>query len=151
MLGCVIGLPLLVLGMLLLLETFNPEFRPVKADIRFIGYTNTVWGHIAQMRVQNTSDFPIILAGGFSRLESKSSADWKTSPISIRLPGNLLQPGQSEVIEFATPVLTNTWKIEVGYYEHESKVMRTYEAVLRKIGLQQATLVWMVESEIVTP
>lgn len=150
LLGCVIGLPLLALGILWVLDT-SAQLRPVTADIRFIGYTNTMWGHMAQMRVQNTSDFPIAFGGWPGELEIKSRVGWKHSQISIPLNGNVIQPGQSEVIEFATPVMTNTWKMEVGYYEFESKKVRTIKALLRKIGLHQSTKVWMVESEIVTP
>jgi len=150
LLGCAIGLPLLALGILWVLET-SAQLRPVTADIRFIGYTNTMWGHMAQMRVQNTSDFPIALAGLPGELQIKSRVGWKHSQISIPLHGNVIAPGQSEVIEFATPVLTNAWRMEVGYHEYESKKVRSINALLRKIGLGQSTKVWMVESELVTP
>lgn len=150
LLGCVIGLPLLALGLVWLQYIIDLN-RPVTADIRFIGYTNTMWGHMAQMRVQNTNDFPIALAGWPGEFQIKSHVGWKHSQISFGSHGNVIKPGQSEVIEFATPVLTNAWRMEVGYYEYESKKARTINALLRKIGLDQSTKVWRVESEIVTP
>jgi len=134
-----------------LVYSIDPR-RPVTADIRFIGYTNNpAWGHTAQMRVVNTSDFPIALAGWSDVLETKAFVAWRSFPISTPLRGNVLQPGQSEVIEFATPALTNTWRIRVGYYEHEPGMVRTFKAVLYKIGLETSITVWSVESEIVTP
>lgn len=151
MLSFLLGTPVLFIALWYALDQLNTT-QPIKADIRFIGYTNGLNGvQMAQMRVVNKSNFDIARAGVGDQLHLVSTNAVRSYPISISYTGIILRPGESAVIEFPSSIMTNLWRISVLYYEYPTEGIRTLDRCLRKIGGGISTKSTVIESETVTP
>ena len=123
--------------------------QPLRADVRFTGYTNNAAGtRLASFEVVNRSAYTIrSLPYHFAAVPPGGK--------SIVLPAykgqgvSLLLPEAHETVFVVPPPTTNAWQVKLSYTEKESPPVQIFRGLVRLLGVRQSGKVQMVEGPVV--
>ncbi len=149
-----LGLLLVLFGAALLFRVASQR-SPVQADVRFLGYTNSVSGtRVALFEVRNRSSFRIINSHFSQWVEIQTATGQQRFPFTFDSVHLALKPEDSGVVQVPAPTTASPWRVVMGYMAVEGddiEVLQRVRESLSDLGFSAQLTEDQIESPVVRP